>query len=45
MMGGWAFILLNAGRGRRETAQQAEIRLAGLPTILRNLRLLDEIFA
>jgi hypothetical protein len=38
MMVGGAFILLNVGCGRRETAYQAEIRLAGLPTILSVLR-------
>jgi hypothetical protein len=35
MMVSAAFILLNNRCGRRETAQQAEIRLAGLLTILR----------
>jgi hypothetical protein len=34
MMVGGAFILLNVGCGRRETASQAEIRLAGLLAIL-----------
>jgi hypothetical protein len=34
MMVSAAFILLNNRRGRRETAQQAEIRLADFPTIL-----------
>ncbi|MDR3644346.1 MAG: hypothetical protein P4M02_04645, partial [Clostridia bacterium] len=38
MMGGGAFILLNVSCGRRETAQQAEICLAGLLTILRIIR-------
>jgi hypothetical protein len=33
-MGGGAFIPLNVGWDLSETAQQAEIRLAGLPTIL-----------
>jgi hypothetical protein len=33
-MGSAAFILLNNRRGPRETAQQAEIRLADFPTIL-----------
>jgi hypothetical protein len=34
MMVSAAFILLNNRCGRRETAQQAEIRLADFPTIL-----------
>jgi hypothetical protein len=34
MMGGGAFILLKVGRGRRESAKQAEIRLANLLKIL-----------
>jgi hypothetical protein len=34
MMVSAAFILLNNRRGGRETAQQAEIRLADFPTIL-----------
>jgi hypothetical protein len=38
MMRGGAFILLKVGQGRRETANQAEIRLADLPTILSILR-------
>jgi hypothetical protein len=35
MMGGGRFILLKAGRGGPESAQQAEIRLADLLKILR----------
>jgi hypothetical protein len=38
MMVGAAFILLKVGYRRRRTAEQAEIRLAGLPIILRILR-------
>jgi hypothetical protein len=38
MMGGGAFILLKVGQSWRKTAKQAEIRLAGLPTILSILR-------
>ena len=34
-MGGRAFILLKTGRGRPESAKQAEIRLASLQKILR----------
>jgi hypothetical protein len=34
MMGGGRFILLKVGQSPLETAKQAEIRLAGLPTIL-----------
>jgi hypothetical protein len=36
MMGGEAFILLKAGQTGPESAKQAEIRLASLPTILHN---------
>jgi hypothetical protein len=35
IIGAAAFILLKAGVSGRESAKQAEIRLAGLPTILR----------
>jgi hypothetical protein len=35
MLGRGAFILLKVGRGRRESAKQAEIRLATLLKILR----------
>jgi hypothetical protein len=38
MMGGGAFILLKVGQSCRKTAKQAEIRVAGLPTILSRLR-------
>jgi hypothetical protein len=38
MMGGGAFILLKVGQSWQKTAKQAEIRLAGLPTILSKLR-------
>jgi hypothetical protein len=34
MIGGGAFLLLKAGCEGPETAKQAEIRLAGFPTIL-----------
>jgi hypothetical protein len=37
-MGGGSFILLKVGQSRRKTSKQAEIRLAGLPTILSILR-------
>jgi hypothetical protein len=43
MMGGGPFILLKAGQSGRKTAKQAEICLAGLPTILSIYAPEDEI--